>query len=109
MPVSESAGQNSNQYTHWDIDEHGRDYFVDVCCPKCPGTATVYLIFSCHTWPNSRGQWMSCLNGCSSAGVLYCSNEDCDWDYTWGLNPRNPQAADNEKNRPLWLVGGWPL
>lgn len=35
----------------------------------------------------------------------------CGWGYTWGLNPRNPRSAHNERERPGWLgnrdFGDW--
>jgi hypothetical protein len=30
-------------------------------------------------------------------------NSQCGWEYTHGLNPKNPRAADNERYRPQWL------
>lgn len=32
-----------------------------------------------------------------------CANDTCDWRYTHGLNPDNPRAVVNEKNRPTWI------
>ena len=34
---------------------------------------------------------------------IYCANDNCDWSYDWGLNPMNPRAEANEKDRPDWL------
>ena len=62
--------------------------------------------YTCHTWPQRRADgtetWMSC-GGCGSAIDLYCAGY-C-WNYTWGLNPRNPRVERNEQHRPAWLVG----
>jgi hypothetical protein len=29
--------------------------------------------------------------------------DDCNWEFTHGLNPKNPRAVANEKKRPEWL------
>lgn len=50
---------------------------------------------------------MSCLP-CDSAVEYSCTDEDCFWDYTDGLNPGNPRSAANEEKRPSWL-DGWDL
>lgn len=79
--------------------------YIDEACPGC-GSRPIWVGYGCHTY-QINGKWVSCMN-CGSAGDLYCENEECNWGYEWGLNPDNPRAADNEKNRPEWLVGEWP-
>jgi len=75
-------------------------------CPKC-GNSPVLVMLTCHTYQQS-GHWVSCMP-CSSAGVIFCNEEDCDWaGYYWGINPKNPRAANNENYRPEWLIGDWP-
>jgi hypothetical protein len=69
-------------------------------CPQC-GTLEVIGYDSCHTWFDGT-RWMSC-QGCFSAMHIFCGNDDCDWSYDWGLNPRNPRSEENEKDRPDWL------
>ena len=81
------------------------DPFIYEKCPRCESTL-IRVGNSCHTY-EQNGKWVSCMN-CGSAGDLYCDTEDCHWNYEWGLNPRNPRAEANEKNRPTWLVGKWP-
>jgi hypothetical protein len=74
-------------------------------CPKC-GSIDVAAYDTCHTWPSgpNNTKWMSC-QGCGSAVHIFCCEDDCDWDYDWGLNPLNPRAERNEEDRPAWLVG----
>ena len=74
-------------------------------CPVCAGP--VYYDFTCHTWSNAQGKWMSCL-GCDSAIRYECQNADCDWSYEDGLNPRSPRSASNAQHRPDWLAD-WEL
>lgn len=74
-------------------------------CPEC-GDQPIRVMLTCHTY-QSFDRWMACL-GCSSAGDLYCPNEQCEWSYTWGLNKDNPRSPSNEQYRPDWLVGDWP-
>jgi len=73
-------------------------------CPAC-GAATD-MMPTCHTWANRRPDgsvvWMACM-GCDSAMDYYCTADDCRWDYTHGLNPQNPRAADNATRKPGWL------
>ena len=99
-------------------------------CPQC-GHEKVYADFTCHTWPggtraDGSEQWMAC-QGCGSAIRYACgcwlddevpNPEDpdglwiyrepeceCQWDYTHGLNPRNPRKDREEESRPPWLEG----
>jgi len=69
------------------------------CCPLCGGS--VSYDYTCHTY-ESGGRWMACLP-CDSAIWYSCDEDDCKWDYTAGLNPRNPRSADNEARRPRWI------
>lgn len=82
-------------------------------CPECGGK--VERIHTCHTWgwrPNEEGKMvggMSCI-GCCSAMHYYCTERyeevsPCRWEYTAGMNPNNPKAAENEKRKPAWLEG----
>ena len=84
-------------------------------CPRC-GSPVVYDL-ACHTWPRRRDdgteQWMACLP-CDSAVRYMCDGPDtgegypdegCGWEYTHGLNSRNPRSAANEEGRPPWLEG----
>ena len=77
-------------------------------CPQCGGN--VSTLGACHTYGDEHG-WYACV-GCYSALMIFCIGTEgkspCDWDYTWGLNPRNPRAAKNEESRPGWLVGDFP-
>lgn len=82
------------------------DPYIDETCPGC-GTKPVWVGMSCHTY-EMHGSWVSCMD-CGSAGWLYCENEECHWNYEWGLNPNNPRAEANERFRPSWLVGKWPF
>ena len=74
-------------------------------CPECGGETSSWP--GCHTWPqrpdDGTEQWMSCLP-CDTAVDYYCTEDDCRWTYTAGLNPGNPRAAENERHRPPWLV-----
>lgn len=74
-------------------------------CPQC-GTPDIAGYGDCHTWPSGpdNTRWMSC-QGCGSAFYMFCCNDDCDWSYTWGLNPKNPRADINEEERPNWVDG----
>lgn len=76
----------------------------DQRCPECGGEVSAML--TCHTYPQSCPDgtlaWYSCMP-CDSATDYFCDNDDCGWDYTAGLNPRNPRAAANESKRPAWL------
>ena len=65
----------------------------------------------------ARVTWMACMP-CDSATQYICQahNEDrcdsdcaewnehegCGWRWTWGLNPDNPRAVDNETRNPRW-------
>jgi hypothetical protein len=82
-------------------------------CPRCGGK--VYYDLACHTYPqrlpDGSERFMACMP-CDSAIAYGCDghgdrdeDEGCGWDYTHGLNPRNPRAAANEENRPPWLPG----
>lgn len=67
--------------------------------------------------PEPKVTWMACMP-CDSATRYVCQahNEDrcdsdcmewnehegCGWTWTYGLNPGNPRAADNETRNPLW-------
>lgn len=84
---------------------------VPVACPDC-GNARITWDYTCHTWPRRKDdgteRWMSCMP-CSSAIEYWCGNDDCDWHYDHGLNPRNPRAAANEAKRPAWLPEKVPI
>lgn len=88
-------------------------------CPKCGGDVQSDL--ACHTWPREveggRIQWMACMPcdsatrwACISHSDEYCwedcwsdgFHDGCGWRWTDGLNPGNPRAEENEKNRPDW-------
>jgi hypothetical protein len=71
-------------------------------CPECGARVTYDL--GCHTY-QQNDRWLNCM-GCGSAVLYECVS--CDWDYTHGLNPRNPRAQRNEPNRPKWLAGVSP-
>lgn len=84
---------------------------MEAKCPKCG--SDVIWDGACQTWPTELEwgtQWMSC-QGCFSAVNYICSEiyylsetgSECDWTYEDGLNPNNPRAASNTKNRPDWL------
>lgn len=93
-----------NTKLEWDDD---RDCSVIYhMCPEC-GSFPILVSLTCHTYRQNDG-WKACIP-CDSAGDLYCPNEECNWSYTWGLNPSNPRSPGNEKYRPNWLVGSWPL
>lgn len=73
-------------------------------CPRCGGPVDYTL--TCHTWPQTvdgRTTWMSC-HPCDSAIGWYCLDDDCAWEWTQGLNPRNPRAADNDEMEPAWAT-----
>jgi hypothetical protein len=83
-------------------------------CPECGGKVVYDL--ACHTWPQTRPgggvTFMSCMP-CDSAIEYYCvaqyaddSPGTCAWEYTHGLNPRNPRSAANEAKRPAWIPEG---
>lgn len=77
---------------------------VPVVCPQC-GSTDIYWSLTCHTYALGDGEnkrWKSCLP-CDSAVHYACAADECDWDYTHGLNPGNPRAAVNETYRPPWL------
>lgn len=69
-------------------------------CPKC-GSGRIYWEYACHTY-QVDGRWMGCMP-CDSAIRYVCF--DCKWSYTWGLNPDNPRAVENEKQKPSWELG----
>lgn len=82
-----------------------------VACPECGGKVAYDL--TCHTYPTRRDDgteaWMACLP-CDSAIEYVCTGQyndenpgTCRWEYTHGLNPGNPRAAQNEAQRPAWL------
>lgn len=80
-------------------------------CPECGGEVDAY--FTCHTYPGGTRddgsvQWYVC-SSCDSAYEFFCLEDDCDWHYTWGLNPKNPRSEANEQHRPDWLKGQCPL
>lgn len=75
-------------------------------CPEC--SCPVIWDFGCRTYSGER-RWYACLQ-CDSAVELHCvcahvdqPEHSCRWNYTWGLNPDNPRAAENEQRRPGWL------
>jgi hypothetical protein len=87
-------------------------------CPECGGI--VKWDYACHTYPSDRDgkvTWMACMP-CDSATRYVCQahneercdsdcmewdeHEGCGWTWTWGLNPNNPRAADNETRNPRW-------
>lgn len=68
-------------------------------CPAC-GTETDWYL-TCHTF-RQGGRWCACLP-CDSATEWFCTSEDCEWSYTQGLNPGNPDAEANERDRPSWV------
>lgn len=87
-------------------------------CPECGGK--VEWDFACHTYPSERDgkvTWMACMP-CDSATRYVCVSHDnnrcfsdcgefnehegCGWTWTWGLNPDNPRAIDNETRNPQW-------
>lgn len=74
-------------------------------CPQCGGE--VDHLLTCHTYSqrleDGTERWMSCLP-CDSATDWYCLSEDCDWDWTCGLNPRNPRAEENATHAPPWAA-----
>jgi hypothetical protein len=96
-------------------------------CPEC-SHENIQWDFACHTWPgglrtDGSEQWMSCQN-CDSAIRYSChcwlDDEDDDpepfrscqcsgWDYTHGLNPRNPRWEREQAFRPAWLEGREPF
>lgn len=77
-------------------------------CPKCESIDVVWD-FACHTWPNQRDSgtiFMSCF-GCDSAREYICMEDDCNWNYTHGLNPLNPRFADEQESKPNWVDDEW--
>ena len=75
---------------------------VSETCPRCGGPVSTSP--TCHTY-EQFGRWMACAR-CDSAVEWSCDDYDCGWDFTQGLNPRNPRAAANEAQRPPWLRAG---
>ena len=71
-------------------------------CPKC-GTEEIQAVPACHTYLTDKG-WYSCM-GCYSAIRYECNN--CDWEFTHGLNPKNPRAKVNSENEPSWHEDSW--
>lgn len=72
---------------------------------------------SCDVESISKVTWMACMpcdsatryvcvahdnNRCFSDCGEYNEHEGCGWTWTWGLNPGNPRAADNETRNPNW-------
>lgn len=112
-PVRDDPGPTVNIY-----DEN---FEITHRCPECDGP--VSHIGTCQTygWDDEGNRGRSCV-GCWSAILLYCVREydqdedhiGCGWEYTWGLNPRNPRSKDNNLCRPSWIPvgarwdGGWP-
>ena len=74
-------------------------------CPEC-GSIDIAAYDTCHTWggDESGKGWMSC-QGCGTALHIFCCEDDCDWSYDWGLNPKNPRSVREEQYRPAWLKG----
>lgn len=75
-------------------------------CPKCKSEQIRYK-FTCHTWPTTnwvdgewKETWKTCVP-CDSAYLYFCL--ECDWNFTWGLNPNNPRNAVNMLNKPEWV------
>jgi len=77
-------------------------------CPEC-GREVVYSL-TCHTY-GQDGKFYACMP-CDSAVDYVCAGQfddkptGCEWEYTHGLNPRNPRAARNEERRPSWIPAG---
>jgi hypothetical protein len=68
----------------------------------CACGGKVYGYFTCQTWTNASGTWMSCMD-CNSALHWSCYEDtDCGWYYTEGLNTRNPRSEENEAKKPSW-------
>jgi hypothetical protein len=96
VAILAAATQNTKPEPQWSEAE--------VRCPLCSST-DVYWSLTCHTYSVGKAgeeRWMSCLP-CDSAVRYGCANEGCDWAYTHGLNPRNPNANNNERFRAPWL------
>lgn len=115
MIVEETKPEPDLTVSLWD-----EDFEIAHRCPECGGP--VEHTGTCHTygWKEDGSGGLACI-GCWSAIRLYCvydygPDEDrgCGWEYTWGLNPKNPRSKDNNLCRPSWIpVGarwddGWP-
>jgi hypothetical protein len=94
------------------LDLHYDDegILVEHVCPRCGGK--VRRSYTCGTWQDGNGTWMSCLS-CNSATRYECvgtkQDEDgdlgvnpCDWAYVNGLNLCNPDAARNHERLVEW-------